>query len=84
MDQEAQIQAIVAKLTGAPPETLPPPDALDHPWRAICQQARPCSPSAPFFHRSHPRQIHRIAQPPVGRPQLAPRRLGYGQAKAIA
>jgi len=40
MDQQAQKQAIVAKLTGAPPETLPPPDALDEPWRTIYRKVR--------------------------------------------
>ena len=41
MDQEAQIQAIVDALTGAPPETLPPPAALDPPWRAVYRGVRP-------------------------------------------
>ena len=37
MDQEAQIQAIVAKLTVAPPGPLPPPGALAQPWPATSQ-----------------------------------------------
>ena len=41
MDQETQIQAIIDKVTGAPPETLPPPEALEQPWRAVYQGARP-------------------------------------------
>ena len=40
MDQETQIQAIVGKLTGAPPETLPPPAAFCRPWRTIFRRVR--------------------------------------------
>ena len=35
MDRQAQMQAIVDKLAGVPPETLPPLSALDPPWRTI-------------------------------------------------
>jgi hypothetical protein len=40
MDEQAQRQAIVDKLVGVPPETLPLPSALTEPWRTIYEQAR--------------------------------------------
>jgi hypothetical protein len=38
MDTQAQMQAIVDRLVGVPPETLPPPWHLDEPWRSIYQR----------------------------------------------
>ncbi len=42
MDEQAQMQAIVDKLTGVPPETLPLPAAFDPPWRSIYLKVRRC------------------------------------------
>jgi len=41
MDEQAQMQAIVDKLTGVPPGTLPLPAALDEPWRSIYLRVQP-------------------------------------------
>jgi len=40
MDEQAQMQAIVDKLVGVPPETLPHFTAFDEPWRSIYRRAR--------------------------------------------
>ena len=42
MDEQAQMQAIVDKLTGVPPDTLPHFTALDEPWRSIYLRVRRC------------------------------------------
>ena len=42
MRKQAQMQAIVDKLTGVPPATLPFPAALDEPWRSIYLKVRRC------------------------------------------
>ena len=42
MDERAQMQAVIDKLTGVPPETLPLPSALDEPWRSIYLKVRRC------------------------------------------
>jgi hypothetical protein len=43
MDEQAQMQAIVDKLTGSvPPDTLPLPSAFDQPWRSIYLSVRRC------------------------------------------
>jgi hypothetical protein len=43
MDEQAQMQAIVDKLTGSvPPDTLPLPSAFDQPWRSIYLDVRRC------------------------------------------
>ena len=40
MDEQAQIKAIIDKLTGVPYETLPPLSALGEPWRTIYGRVR--------------------------------------------
>jgi AAA domain len=40
MDTKAQMQAVVDKIVGVPPETLPSPMALDPPWRSIFCRVR--------------------------------------------
>ena len=42
MDEQAQMLAIVDKLTGVPPDTLPLPSALDQPWRTIYLRVHRC------------------------------------------
>ena len=42
MDEQAQMQAIVDKLVGVPPETLPHFAAFDEPWRTIYLHVRRC------------------------------------------